>query len=721
MNGKIIITVFLVAMTAMCVSNPPDTDPGFTNDGKLKKFGSVEEIKAFLKENTGSGGYRGYLTMDAAMESAPLVVMGCGGGDVVASAPPAQAKTTAEDFSTTNIQVQEVDEADIVKNDGKYIYVLTGNKVSIIDAYPPEGARILSVIQMEGSPRELYINGDRLIVLGNDYREYPVPVDGKMAPEAEMMPYPRPGSTTSFVRIYDIFDRERPELEREVMVDGDYFDSRMVDDNVYVIATQPAYYYDDVIRVPEIDTGAESMVPDVYYFDDAPDSSYTFTTVMSVNVQDDGEVEGKVYLLGTSQNLYVSRDNIYITYQKRVPPTYVMERTLEAVIRPLVPGEVYERMEEIQTSEEPQGEKEDHIGKVLEGYLGLLTHEARKELERDFMERMESLERDMQKETEKTVVHRIEIKDGDIEYRATGEVPGRVLNQFSMDEHDGFFRMATTTGEVWARGAQASANHIYVLDGEMRIVGALEDLAPGERIYSARFMGKRAYLVTFKKVDPLFVIDLSDPEGPEVLGKLKIPGYSDYLHPYDEDHIIGIGKDTVEAEQGDFAWYQGVKVALFDVSDVEHPKEISKYVIGDRGTDSEALHDHKAFLFSRERNLMVIPVLLAEVQEDNYPERSWGPRYGEYVWQGAYVFRIDTHNGIQFRGGISHASDTDDYEKTGRYYMGSKYAIKRSLYMDSTLYTISDGMVKMNDLRNLEEVNRVELPGYKEEPVYHLE
>jgi len=185
MNLKIIITVFLVATLAMCTGNLPDNGGAPASDGKLKKFESVEEIRAFLAKNMVSGGYRGYVKMEAATESAPLVMIGCGGGDVVASAPPAPAKTTAEDFSTTNIQVEGVDEADIVKNDGKYIYVLTGNRLSIIDAYPPEGARILSVIQMEGNPRELYIHGDRLVVLGDEYRKYPAPIE-------------------SFLRIYDI-------------------------------------------------------------------------------------------------------------------------------------------------------------------------------------------------------------------------------------------------------------------------------------------------------------------------------------------------------------------------------------------------------------------------------------------------------------------------------------------------------------------------------------
>jgi uncharacterized secreted protein with C-terminal beta-propeller domain len=197
---------------------------------------------------------------------------------------------------------------------------------------------------------------------------------------------------------------------------------------------------------------------------------------------------------------------------------------------------------------------------------------------------------------ETTIIHGIAIKGPNITFETSGVVPGRILNQFSMDEHKGFFRIATTNGQVM-RGRETSSNNVYVLNEDLDIVGLLENLAPGEKIYSARFMGDRCYLVTFKKVDPLFTIDLSLPENPRILGKLKIPGYSDYLHPYDEDHVIGIGKETIEAEEGDFAWYQGLKISLFDVSNVKSPKEVDKLIIGDRGTDSPALRDHHSILF----------------------------------------------------------------------------------------------------------------------------
>jgi len=308
-----------------------------------------------------------------------------------------------------------------------------------------------------------------------------------------------------------------------------------------------------------------------------------------------------------------------------------------------------------------------------------------------------------------TLIYRFHIEGSAIESAANGGVQGHILNQFSMDEHNGYFRIATTTGRI-ARtfDAATSLNHVYVLDMDMNLVGGLEGLAPGEKIYSARFMGDRCYLVTFKKVDPLFVIDLEDPFYPNVLGELKITGYSDYLHPYDENHIMGIGKETIEAEVGDFAWFQGVKISLFDVSNVENPMEISKYEIGDRGTDSPVLRDHKAFLFDKTRSLIVIPVLVAEINEENYPNGVPPNRSGRYVWQGAYVFNVTLDQGLVFRGGITHLED-DNY-LLSNYYSRSHYSIQRSFYIENVLYTISDRKIKLNLLSDLSLVNEIELP-----------
>lgn len=630
MNMKILTVLILIAVGIVSVNSiVPPTHPNtknlnLTSSSQLKKFESTAEIKTYLDRNIGHNGYITFFE-DMAITLTPQIAM---------KSIPA-TESGAQDFSTTNIQVQGVDEADIVKSDGRYLYMLSKNRVVIISAYPPEDAEILSKIKIDGEIQELYINGDRLIVIVNDQRRPKDPiilekindVKEKIAPD---MIYPEPARQTSKIYVYNVADRRSPEMVKEVSVDGIYFNSRMVDDYVYLVANQYNLYYRDDVAIPEIESIVSevkaSETLDVYYFD-KPDSYYSFINIVAVNTQDRSlSANGKTYLLGSTENLYVSKESIYITYQ----------------------------------------------------------------------------------EQEKTVIHRIAINEGEIEYTSTGEVPGRVLNQFSMDEHDGYFRIATTTGHNTRNGGKTSANHIYVLSSELEVIGALEDLAPGERIYSARFMGERAYLVTFQKVDPLFVIDLSDPENPDILGKLKIPGYSDYLHPYDENHVIGLGKDTIEAETGNFAWYQGLKLALFDVSDVEHPIEVSKVIIGDRGTDSYALRDHKAFLFSREKNLLVIPVLLAEITDKNYPEDISPSQHGEYVWQGAYVFRLDS-NGFELTGRVSHVEDDSVFLKSGRYYYDSGYSVKRSLYMDDMLYTISEGMVKMNQLADLKEINKIYL------------
>jgi uncharacterized secreted protein with C-terminal beta-propeller domain len=295
-----------------------------------------------------------------------------------------------------------------------------------------------------------------------------------------------------------------------------------------------------------------------------------------------------------------------------------------------------------------------------------------------------------------TSVYRIRVNGSALTFEAKGNVTGSILNQFSMDEYSGYFRIATNS---WTNNTQR--NNVYVLDMNLTTVGTLENLAEGENLHSVRFMGNKCYLVTFKKTDPLFVIDLGEPTTPKVLGLLKIPGYSDYLHPYDENLLIGVGKETVEASEGDFAWYQGVKLSLFDVSNVNDPKQLAKYVIGDRGTDSPILRDHKAFLFDKSNDgLLVIPVNLFDIDETIYPP---GPStYGTFVWQGAYVFNLTPTGGFVPRGNVTHIESQNDL------YNGD-YWVNRALYIGNTLYTVSNSKVKLNSLENLALIAEVDL------------
>ena len=720
------IAAIIVVLAIMVSIVPQDEllgggDIGWVDDGKvdetLKKFESQAELSSFIKYSAESsyGGYGGRgVMMETTMAMAADTTMG-------APAPTVgKAYAGAEEFSTTNIQVEGVDEADIVKNDGKYIYLVSGNKVVILDAYPPEDAKILSEIEFEGeSPLEIYINGDRLVVFTQDY-DYGA---GKIG----VYPYYQGSGSRAMVYVYDVSNREEPELKQEIGVKGAYFNSRMIGNYVYVIVNEPIYYRpcygyyygsDEVnplecltreIEVPEVTVDGKAMdegFPDVYYWD-IPDNSYRFTTVLAVNTQTDESPSKKFFVMGAAQDMYVSMDNIYVTRSRWMSERELMDRVYDEVVIPNLPEELQDEIADIEASDKGEYAKKFEKLLVIKEYIANLGEEDAQEFREAISDAMQEMREEFERMREQTVVSRIAIDRGKITPKATGSVPGTVLNQFSMDEYGGNFRIATTVGHV-SRSGGGSSNNIYVLNSDMEIIGKLEDLAPGERIYSARFMGDRCYLVTFKKVDPLFVIDLSDPENPGVLGKLKIPGYSDYLHPYDENHLIGIGKETVEAEEGDFTWYQGVKLSLFDVTDVENPKELDKYEIGDRGTDSNALHDHKAFLFSRSKNLLVIPILLAEIDEEKYPGGVEDNTYGDYVWQGAYVFDVDL-DGFRLRGRVSHA-DESEFEKSG-YYYSSPNSVKRSLYMDDILYTISDSKVVMSDLNvPAEKINEVELP-----------
>lgn len=267
----------------------------------------------------------------------------------------------------------------------------------------------------------------------------------------------------------------------------------------------------------------------------------------------------------------------------------------------------------------------------------------------------------------------------------------------------GYFRIAVTEGSTWNE-VNPSKNHMYVLDSELNIVGRLENLARGERIYSVRFMGNKAYMVTFVETDPLFVIDLSSPDNPTLLGELKIPGFSNYLHPYDETHIIGFGQDTetVTDSYGRRTITTGMKMALFDVSDVNDPKEMYMMKIGDRYTYSEILNNHKALLFSKEKNIIAFPITI-------YKEDDWAfgeIYYNDYTtFQGAVVYGLDLENGFSEKGRITHrkAENNDDYA-----FQYDKQ-VDRIVYIGDTLFTASRGLIKATNLNTYEEIGSVKI------------
>jgi uncharacterized secreted protein with C-terminal beta-propeller domain len=606
----LVLTTAILGGVIFAALNLSDDFQGFASS-PLLRFSSFEELKNFV-----ASGQQNYYSYGRDLTASPMPLSP--NTFSISGKTTGQESLLNTDFSKTNIQVEGVDEIDIVKTDGEYLYLVSGSTIFIVKAYPTEEAEIVSKISSNNTIAGLFIAENRLIVVEGGYN-YNIKVMGN---------YPV-YSVQASVKVYDIIDKANPVSGVNVTINGNYFDSRMIGDYVYVIVNQGVYgYVENEIMLPRISIDNESVeVPatDIYY-SNVSDSSYTYTMVVAVNVQDFSHAPVyETFLLSAASNMYVSLDNIYLT----------------------------------------QWDWDYENGGTW------------------------------------TRIHRIHVEADSIEYVASGSVPGYVLNQFSMDEYNGYFRIATS-GSSWRMfSGGAAQNNVYVLDMDLKVVGSVEGLAPGETIYSARFVGKRGYLVTFKKVDPLFVIDLENPTNPSVLGYLKVTGYSDYLQPYDETHILGIGKETVAAEEGNFAWYQGVKISLFDVTDVEHPVEIGKYEIGDRGTDSPVLSDHKALLFDQARNLLVLPIALHEIDPAKYGGEVPPYTYGDLVWQGAYVFNVTVADGLALEGRITHLkTDVYDYE----------HYVKRALYIDNVLLTVSDRTIKMNDLATLEELNAVQLP-----------
>ena len=675
-NTKLFIASFLAILLVISsiplylYLNRPEV-PNQITQTTLNRFSSYDELKTFLETasslpNNYWVGVRG----DALLETADSSVQGKTSVPAP-TAPTEAAESTSSDYSKTNIQVEGVDEADIVKTDGEYIYIVSGGNITIVKTVPAEKATVLSKIVLDGYITGIFINGDKLVVFETEYGVFPLyetgvvvdstnrsedgndstkddaptnattPLDVPPTAPEPITIMPRYEPPTTSIKVYDISTKENPVLARNFSVDGSYFGSRMIGDYVYIIATQYTFYMATDIYLPRVHSDNETetiAATDIYYYNFS-DTSYSFTTIVALNTKDDTqEPTHETILVGGTSAIYVSQNNIYLTF-----PDYNWQ--------------------------EP--------------------------------------------DTMKTAIQRITINKQAITPASSGKVPGYILNQFSMDEYGGYFRIATTINDFnWRTFAEdsvqqpTSKNNVYVLDMNLNVVGKLEDLAPGEQIYSTRFMGNRCYMVTFRNIDPLFAIDLSDPTAPKVLGQLKVTGYSGYLHPYDENHIIGIGKETIYDAKEDFAWYQGLKISLFDVSDVSNPVEVAKIEIGDRGTDSPVLWDHKALLFDREKNLLVLPVMEAKLNPSQYEREVPNWAYGEIVWQGAYVFTISSDS-LAIKGRITHM-ENGDITKMDYYLWG--YHVQRSLYIDNVLYTISSLKIKMNSLDTLAEINTVRLP-----------
>ena len=707
----IIVLIALFAIGAM-LNKPQDTNTNtkktnnITNlkdQGKLQKFSSYKELSAYLQriDQKNNNFITGNLLRQGAIER---------GIDNLASpiatkelVSPGQtepgAETDIEDFSQTNIQVAGVDEADIIKTDGQYIYIVNGQDLIIVKAEPAKEAKIISRTSLKVRAQNLYIKDQYVAVFGNDYN----------LSNRKHVDFIIPPVNFTFIKIYDTNDKANPQLIREINFEGNYANSRLIGDYLYFLTTKyPDVWAEDILpRVIDNDklTCSNNQLgkdgcPEVFYFK-IPDPNQQITLVSAINIKNPKQpIKQQAYLLNGMGNIYVSKKALYITTTKYLDEGQLLMQLTIELIKPRLEERLKNKIAKISQTDPDvlnDTEKLNKIYSIAEYYIRSLSPAEQKDISIEINRLAREKIKTMETELEKTVIHKISIDKGELKNTAQGEVPGMVLNQFSMDESDGYFRIATTRNRRWSRffeQANESYNNLYILDSNLNIVGKVEHLAPNERIYAVRFMQNRAYMVTFRQIDPLFVIDLSQPDKPKVLGQLKIPGYSNYLHPYNNNLLIGLGQDTSTNEWGGVR-NEGVKLSLFDVSDVANPKEIGSFIFSESNSHSLAESDHKAFLFSKEKNLLVIPV------------NAWGSRNNEKNYSAAFVFNVN-EKGFKLKGRVDHNlppanCKTEQCAEAVNFYDRNAQVL-RSLYIDNNLYTLSTRYLKINNLADLKEL-----------------
>lgn len=513
------------------------TEDGQAGDGvetELRYATDYDEIYSYIEKSWEDQGYdRGFFVNSNDMEGA---MMESTTADAAKSEDSAPAGSGGAAYSDTNVRTEGVGEADCVKTDGTYLYVLKENcsQIAIVDA-SEDRMEAISVIALPDhvQAREFYLSEGSLFVMGNQ---------DKMKVDSEQVEIYN--GTDAVLLSYDVSDVEHPKLAETLNQSGFYQTSRFKDGYLYLFSNFGAFYgvakTDREAYVPsvggELLTGDSIMLPQT-------DCADTYMVISIVDADDPGKIVEKKAILSYGGDCYVSDDQIFF-YETKWK----------------------------EGSAWSQGDSE-------------------------------------------TIIRSVAYKDGKFGDAYMGTVNGYLNDSFSIDAYDGHLRLVTTV----VSGPEEK-NNVYVLDGKLKLVGTIEDLAKGEVVYSARFLGETGYFVTYKNTDPLFSVDLSDPKNPKILGALKIPGFSEYLHPYGEGLLLGIGIDTNE-ENG---FTNGVKVSMFDISDPTDVKEVDTYTIeGTFGTDVGS--DYRSVLVDTERNMIGFS---AYGDQPNYYVFSYGEADG---------------------------------------------------------------------------------------------
>jgi len=609
---------------------------GCSKDAGLERFESCDELEEYIEDLV----IDRMTYVEPYTGPPPLFLFGIPGGiPVFPAAPMADMSMEGGDdddasgggssYSQTNVQEQGVDEADFVKNDGEFLYTLNGQRLVIVDAWPATEMHEVSSAAVEGHPLSLYLAGDTVAVLSGLFSEGQPEDEGALGF----------GNDITKITVFDVTDRAAPRMTREVYVEGTLWDSRRVAERLYLITYR--------------DLAASDGIDNLW----GEDKSTVKETVRARSLDQWLPRRAVNTRSGSSWSLNVDRScgctDIYKPAQDG--GTELMSVLSLDILDP---------------------ESEVAGTSVLAG-LGQVYASA-ESLYLAVLEPTWGPWKVSNPDKVGTRIHKFDI-DGAPEhpvYEASGRVDGWVLNSFSMDEQDRHFRLATTreTGQD-----RIPVNAVYVMrqvGEQLDVVGQTEDIAPDEDIFAVRFIGDVGYVVTFHRVefiDPLFTIDLSDPANPTVMGELKVPGYSTYLHPMDDEHLLAVGEDTDE-----FGWVTGVQFSLFDVGDLENPQLQDSVSIGTDWAASEAVVDHHAFQYYAPLDLFAVPV--------TYEKELGG---GEIDFAGLQIYEVTVEDGFTLVGEMDATPLIDPLVDPGYSHLCSQ--IRRSIIIEDKVFGVASG------------------------------
>jgi uncharacterized secreted protein with C-terminal beta-propeller domain len=663
------MTLLIAACTTGSVN--PVTDPTTTTTRRigtpatmafaLQPFDACGPLLAYVKKHAlemvgpyglGNGYWGGgpWFMEEMAMEDAAVPASG---------ATRNAALQAGVDYSTTNVQEVGVDEPDIVKTDGTRILAVAQGVLYYVDVSgrTPE---LLGSLQLDdGWAQEMLMAGDTLLVMSST-NQWDVPV--RLAPEIWNPDVPYYGSGISVLSQIDISDPDDMRVVKTLFVDGSYLSARMVGDTVRVVVdaypTGLEFVYptgsglraereaERANRKVIEESTIDNWLP--YFVLEEKRGNRTITTegllleceqtfapeefsglgtlsVLTIDLSDGLEPVDTVGLFADGETVYASQDSLYVATQRWQDWTLL-----------------------------------DDDG-AIDAFEGITTE-----------------------------IHQFDISgEAAAVYVASGEVEGFLLNQWAMSEHNGDLRVATTSEPEWWgwRDDSSSESFVRVLrpdNGVLEQIGEVGELGRGERIYSVRYLGDTAYVVTFRQTDPLYTIDLSNPRSPKVLGELKILGYSAYLHPMGDGLLLGIGQDA--DEQGRT---KGTQVAVFDVGDPANPRRIHKMTFEDGWSEVE--YDHRAFLYWPATGLTMLPV------------QAWSWEDGREDWFAGAIGVIADRDGIKDVGIVTHAGELKGIAE-GEYWYDAQAQIRRSLVIGELVYTLSERGMKASDLDDLTDV-----------------